>query len=292
MAPRPRTRRARKPTLAKAKKMVTKLHKSKAKRNMDTYFLKTKVVGTITPQQGVSVANYFYNSFTLDPTGTSAAYISNAEFQLWRLQYDKFRVNSVKITLTTKANVLDQANNNNDGNLNTTGDGMVHTCVDRDGIAPSSKALISRYPSYRKFSVLKPFSRSYSVKYPTGVWIDCDNPSAFTMSKELGLTGGITLYAENILEDNYEVFNEPWATVVVEHNIVFQGKTSNSLSGVYDEDQNLVGVTIGQIRLADLPLQATPFVNISGTLDNDTRTYLDGSGNHLELEINDLGVPK
>lgn len=257
--------------MKRAKAMVTKLHKVKARKNMDTFFFKSKVVATITPSQGAVVANYIYNSFTLDPTGASAAYMANAEFNLYRGMYDKFRVNSVKVTFIPKANVLDQATAQNDGQLNLTGDGKIHHVLDRDGVAPSSIARLSRYPSYRATSVLKKFSRIYSVKYPMGIWIDCDAPAGFSMSRELGLTGGITIYAENILEDNYEYYNEPWASVMVEHNIVFQGKTSGQLAGVYDESQNLVGVKLGYTTNDPNKVQ-TLLTNIRGTLDADKRT--------------------
>lgn len=156
MPPR-KTKKARKPTLKRAKKIVAKVHKAKAKKNMDTFFFKSKVTAAIIPVQGTTVANYVYNAFTLDPTGPNAAYNNNAEFQLYRSMYDKFRVNSVRVTFTPKANVLDQANNNNDTSLNTTGDGMVHHVVDRDSVAPSNIARLTRYPSYRKTSVLKSF---------------------------------------------------------------------------------------------------------------------------------------
>lgn len=269
----PRYRKSKKPSMAKAKGMVTKQRKAKAKKNMDTFFFKSKVTAQITPLQGVAVANYIFNAFTLDPNNNSntAAYINNAEFNLYRGMYDKFRVNSVKVTFTPKANVLDQNVAQQDATLNLTGDGMVHHCIDRDGLAPSNVARISRYPSYRKTSVLKKFSRVYSVKYPTGVWIDCDAPANFTMSKELGLTGGVTIYAENILEDNYEVWNEAWASVLIEHNIVFQGKTSGTLAGVYDASGNMTGVTVG-FTTNDPNVPITPLKNLRGTLDADKRT--------------------
>jgi len=267
---------SKRPAMAKAKKMVTKQRKGKAKKNMDTFFFKSKVTALITPVQGVAVSNYIYNCFTLDPTAGGGAfappaYLYNAEFNLYRGLYDKFRVNSVKVTFIPKANVLDQSTAQNDGALNLTGDGMIHHCVDRDSVAPSNVARISRYPSYRKTSVLKKFSRVYSVKYPMGIWIDCDAPAQFTMAKELGLTGGVTIYAENILEDNYEVFNEGWASVLVEHNIVFQGKTSGTLAGVYDSSGNMTGVTVG-FTSNDPNLSLTPLKNIRGTLDADKRT--------------------
>jgi len=279
--------KARKPSLKTAQKVVTKSRAKKAKKNMDTFFFKSKVTATITPQQGALVANYIYNSFTLDPTGAAAAYMSNAEFSLYRGLYDKFRVNSVKVTFTPKANVLDQANNNNDTALNATGDGKIHHCIDRDGLAPSSISRISRYPSYRKTSVLKPFTRIYSVKYPTGVWIDCDSPSTFSMSKELGLSGGVTIYAENILEDSGEVYNEPWASVLVEHNIVFQGKVSGVLSAVYDQQDptKLVGVSLGYTT-SDPNLAQSPLRNVRGTLDTDKR-LTDTATAITELAITD-----
>jgi len=286
MPPR-RNRRARKPSMAKAKAMVTKNHKAKAKRNMDTFFLKARNIVTLIPTQGATVANYVYQNFTMDPTGADAiTYIHNAEFNLFKLQYDKFRVNSVSIKLTPKANVLNlEVGQGNTQNL--TGDGLWHTVIDRDGVGPSSKAKMSRFPSYRKYSLLKGFSRTYAIKYPTGVWIDCDSPGSFNLAKELGLQGGISVYADNILEDKFEIFNQPLCQVEVSYNIVFQGKTSNSLSGVYDDEGNLSGITINALQLGD-NLDVTPFANVSGTL-KDSRLSLDASGNEIVVPINDLG---
>lgn len=282
MAPKSRRPSKKRPSMKTAKRMVTKQAKSKAKRNMDTFFFKSKVTATITPTQGVAVSNYIYNNFTLDPSGQGSAYIYNAEFNLYRLQYDKFRVNSVKVTFIPKANVLDVLNAQNDATANLTGDGAIHTCVDRDGPAPDSVAKITRYPSYRKCNLKKTWSRSYSVKYPTGVWLDCQNPSGFSMTGALGLSGGVTIYAENVVEDNYELWNEPWASVLVEHNIVFQGKTSNSLTGTYDEGGNLLAVTIAAENIT-LRKAVSPLKNVRGTLKDDTLT----TNEITEVSIND-----
>lgn len=268
------SRPTRKPTMAKAKAMVTKNHKAKAKKNMDTFFLKTKSLFTVTPTQGLTVSNYIYSVASMDPTGNNAAYIYNAEFALYRLQYDKFRVNSITYRCKPKANVFDVANAQNDTSLTLTGDGLIHTCIDRDGPAPSSMAAISRYPSYKSYSLQKPWVRTYSIKYPTGIWIDCNAPEQFSMIKELGLSGGVTIYAENLPEDKNEVANEPWAEVTVEFNIVFQGKQSNKLSGVYDQHGVLTGVTISQIAPSEIKT-ITPLTNVRGRLDGDTRTASD-----------------
>lgn len=285
--PRAPRRTARKPSMKKAKAMVTKNHKQKAKRNMDTYFLRCRTVANVTPVQGVAVHNYVYQVFNMDPINGQiyeTSYLKNAEFKLWSLQYDKFRVNSVTVVVTPKANVLDLANAQNDTAYKLTGDGCVHTVIDRDGKAPSSIAQLARYPSYRKYSVTKKFSRTYAIKYPTGIWLDCDAPALFSMSKELGLTGSITMYAEDLLEDSGEVYNEPWAQIEVFYNIVFQGKTSNSLSAVYTEGE-ITGVCINK-NDATLNLPETPFRNVRGTINVDTRTDNDV----YEIPISDQNV--
>jgi len=270
--------------------MVTKNRKQKAKKNMDTFFLKTKTLLTLTPAQGVTVSNYIYGGFVMNPVSGTNFFTNNAEFNLYALQYDKFRVNSVTLIVRPKASVLDQTNAQNDANFTLTGDGMIHTCIDRDGLAPSSIAVISRYPSYKKYRVDQKFSRTYSIKYPTGIWLDTDNPAGFSMSKELGLTGGVTIYAEDLLEDSREVFNEPWAEVEVQYNIVFQGKTSNKLSGVY-VDGNLVGVTINKIDVNIMRPLTEPQA-IRGTLDADVQIGQDGSGGALLIPVNDETVPQ
>jgi len=264
----PKTRKSRM-GLKKAKKMITKLHKTKAKKNMDTFFLKCKTTALLTPTQGVATSNYYYGWYPLlQATGTGIG--TNSEFNLYRLQYDKVRVNSVKITITPKANVFDQGNAQNDTSYTLTGDGAIHTAIDRDGPAPSSTAAISRYPSYRKYSVMKKFSRSFSVKYPTGVWLDCQNVFGNqSLIDQLGLAGSITVYGENFVEDKLELYNEPWAEVLIEYNCVFQGKTSASLSFTLDASGNPVSAI--QTRWEQTPNVApSPLLGIRGTI-SDTR---------------------
>jgi len=266
--------------LKKAQNMVTKNRKVKAKKNMDTFFLKARTVGNLVPTQGVQVANYLYNTFTLSGNQVSTmSYINNAEFNLYRLQYDKFRVNSVMVKVVPKANVLDQTAGQNDAAFNLVGDGMWHTVIDRDGNGPSNITALSRFPSYRKYDNKKPWSRSYSIKYPIGVWMDCQNPSNFDMDKSLGQQGGITIYGENFLEDNFEAYNEPVGEIEVTYNIVFQGKTSNSLGASYDASGNLIGVTILSQDVYT-PYTQTVISNIRGTIPgpngpNDTRATSD-----------------
>lgn len=276
-------KRSKRPSMRKAKRMVTKLHKSKAKKNMDTFFLKCKTELNVVPTQGATVANYVYG---LAPLLSGGNLLNNAEFNLYRIQYDKYRVNSITAKWIPKANVLDQANGQADGSYNLTGDGAIHTVIDRDGVAPSSTAALSRYPSYKKFSIMKKWSRSYSIKYPMGIWLDCQDPVGNAqVVATLGLGGGITWYAENFLEDNYEVYNEPVAALELSWNIVFQGKTSASLSFATDDTGLVIGVTMTPFQLGTtLPLST--LTNVRGTIA-DTRMVDETS----DVPIDDQGQP-
>jgi len=278
---RPARRAARKPTVARAKQIVAKTTKAKAKKNMDTFFLKARTQVTAIPTQGVVVANYLSLFFDLMNATAVQGVTQNAEFNLYRQLYDKVRINSIKITVQPKANMFTQDAAQNDAQLTLSGDGLVHTAVDRDGAAPGSIARLQRYGSYKKYSVMKPFTRSYSVKYPTGVWLDTDNIySDSTLLQRLGVFGGITLYAENLVEDKLEIWNEPWANIHIEYNCVFQGKTSASLS--VGEDGT---VTVSPQET--VPLVAySPLVNIRGSIA-DTRVSQDASGNFVDTRITD-----
>jgi len=234
-------RATRKPSVRKAKAVVTKSKKARASKNLDTFFLKAKMTGVITPTQGATVSNFVYFSpQLLDPTNDWSV-TKNAEFALYQSMYDQVRVNSIKVTFTPKANVFDAGNAQNDSAYTLTGDGMLHTAIDRDGQIPFNLARVTRYPSYRKHSVLKTFSRTYTCKYPTGVWLDCQNLfEDTTLLKRLGLTGGVGLYGENIVEDRLEIFNEPIGSIVLEYNCVFMGKTSGNLS---IDDAGVISIT-------------------------------------------------
>jgi len=268
--------------MRKAKRMVGKAHKKQAKKNMDTFFLKCKSNYNVIPSQGAYVANYVMGFAPL--LGTNL--LNNAEFNLYRLQYDKYRVNSVTAKWIPKANVFDSATAQQDAAYNLNGDGAIHTCIDRDGQAPTSTAAISRYPSYGKKSVLKTWSRTYSVKYPVGIWLDCQGPVDNTqISATLGLGGGVNWYAENFIEDNYEVFNEPVAALELSWNVVFQGKTSASLTFATDENGLVIGVTMTPFQLG-VTLAPSPLQNVRGTIA-DTRLVDEVN----DVPIDDQGVP-
>lgn len=272
---------AKKPSYRKAKKAVGKAQAKKARKNLETFSLKAKTTFNMTPTQGVSVSNYIYSFFDL--VGTWGGSVTkNSEFMLYSSLYDKVRINSMKVTITPRANVLDMVNAQADAEYTVNGDNMMYSVIDRDGAPPASIAAFQRYSSMKKTSLLKKQVRYYSVKYPKGVWLDAQGPLASpTLNNQLGLTGGIAFYAENILEDRFEVWNEPYAQVEIEYNCVFMGKTSAAIS-VSDS---------GAVTLTPwTPPTTIPYSicgGFSGTI-HDTRLVQDTSGQMVEVPKTDL----
>lgn len=276
-----------KKTYRKAKRRMAYRKKRAAKKNMDTFFLRTKVLGTIIPSQGVTVANYVASFWKLlDPT-SSVGVTQSSEFGLFKNIYDRVRVNRMTVKITPKANVLDQVQAQDEDNLNVSGDGKIHTVILRedDGYARSVPRL-QRQPSYRGYSALKGFSRKYQITYPTGVWLDCQNIySDETLLRRLGAYGGVGIYAENMLEENLEIFNEPWAQLEITYDCVFQGKVVSALS--LDQDTGAVTVAKPTFDTGGF----SQVVAISGTF-NDTRvTGFDASGGIVEVARTDSSAP-
>lgn len=276
----PPGKKSKKMNYSKAKKVVAKANRSKAKKNMDTFALKLRVQTSATPKQGTVVSNYMYLFWSLI-TATSVVGVTQLpEFILYRNLYDRVRINSMKLTFTPKANVLDQANAQNDGALTVNGDGMAHTVIDRDGAAPSNIARLSRVASYQKYSVLKKFSRAYSIKYPTGVWLDCQNiyrdPD---LINQIGGDGGLTVYAENLLEDSLELFNEPVYDIQIEYNVVFQGRAEGSIQ--YDPDTDSVKI------LPSNPAAYAPYSDQIPVYNTIADKRFDASGNIVPVTDTD-----
>lgn len=281
-----RPRKGSKPSMAKAKKMVAKSKAKKARKGMDTFFQRCRTETTLVPTQGGFVSNYIYNYWSLVGQGANTLY-DNAQFQQNAMIYDKYRVNRVRITVTPKANVLDAYLAQDDANLTLTGSGVVHTCLDRDGAGPSSVSQMVQRASYRKYSLLKKFSRSYSIKYPTNTWFDCtgdrsgpNNQSQVVQT--LGCNGGVTIYAENLLEDASEIINEPWAECVIEWDVVFQGRIPPKTSFQLDEAGNVIGYTI----TPNDPLEAkTQSLSVSknGTIQDTRLTDTVATNNEMDI---------
>lgn len=264
---------SKKPSFIKTKKVMRKVNRWRKKRNMDTFPLTCRVSAQIVPIQGITVSNYFYTTSPLLNATASTGIVQSAEFKLYQQLYDQVRINSVSIRVVPKANMLSQDQAQNDSSLNVSGDGLVHTLIDRDsdGVALSIP-IWKRYPSYRSYSVLKPFRRSYSVKYPRGVWLDTQNIFEDTsLLKRLGLTGGIYMYAENLLEDKGELFNEPFATIEYTYNCVFMGRAATSTSVASDGS-----VTVKALEGSDIA--PTPLVGIKGTIADTAVVQNDADG--------------
>lgn len=273
-------------TMRKAKRAMANKKKRAVRTGGDTFFLRAKTTGSIVPTQGATVANYTSNFWQLIDTNSVVGVTQNSEFGLYAQLYDRVRINRMRIRIIPKANVLDQLNAQSEGLANVSGDGMVHTIVSRDNDSYSTSiARLQRVTSYKRYSVLKPITRTYGITYPKGVWLDCQdvnaNPALLT---QLGASGGVGLYAENILEENSEFFNEPWAALEITYDCVFQGKAGSALSMTDD----------GKICVAKPVFENYPqstVVAISGTF-NDTRvTGFDLSGALVEVSKNDDSTP-
>lgn len=251
------------------KMMRRKTKASKAKVNRDVLTRKFITEFNFVPQQGVTVANYLYWTQPIWNSANLIDVTQNKEFMLHALQYDRWRIHSVTLSVKPKANVLDQYNAQNDNAANLVGDGRIHTIIDRDGNGPQSIQQMTRYSSYKSYSVLKPFSRTYTVKYPGDFWLDCQKlqtqDAPFDIRNSLGLGGTITVYAENFLEDNYEAWNEPYATVIVSYNVSFQGKTQANLTVTRDPETGLpVSATLTPFTVDANKPAVTP-KNVKGT---------------------------
>jgi len=264
--------------------------KAKAKRrarnnqNKDVLYRSFVSECTLTPVQGVTVSNYMYWTQPMWNSANLMDVTQNKEFLLHALQYDRWRINSITVKVTPKANVLDQINAQNES-LTLTGDGTIHTVIDRDGNAPPNVAPLLRYTSYKKYSILKPFSRTYSVKYPADTWLDCQklqtNDNNFDLRNQIGLAGTITLYAENILEDWLEVLNEPYAVLSVRYNLAFQGKTQANLSVTVDDNGNPTQVTMKPF-IFDVDKPVIVPQQMRGVI-NESLLVLDASGNGVDV---------
>lgn len=247
MARRHAPRQQRRPRAMR--KRIARKKKAQAAQNKDTFFLKAQMMATLTPTQGITVANYLSWFPQLLNATSPYGVAQNAEFNFWCKLYDQVRVNSMTIHVVPKANVLDQTNAQNDGSYRVTGDGLIHHVIDRDSIGPQNINALQKYSSYRKVSVLKPWKRSYGIKYPTDVWLDTLNIfEDETLLKRLGANGGIYVYAENLLEDLGELINEPYATVYITYNCVFRGKTMGSLT--FNEDGSVTLKSLDSLERA------------------------------------------
>lgn len=276
----------RKPTVAAAKKVVTKLKRKQKAKNMDTYPLTCRFTMTSIPGQGGTVSNYVYHNFALMNPTSQYDVTQNSEFALFKNIYDQVRINSILVKVTPKANTLSQAEAQYDGNLTLKGDGLIHTVIDRDGSAPYSIPAMTKYSSYRKFNQKRAFSRSYKVTWPKGIWLDAQNIyDDQTLLKRLGCTGGISIYAEDLPEDVGEVINEPWADIHIYYNVVFRGKTQSALS----LDEETGAVTLTPFTGATRPDETTALVT-GGRFINKRLVSTD-EGGIVTTDENDFSVP-
>jgi len=264
----------KKPALSKAKRVVAKAQRRAGKSNKDTFTTKCVTESTMIPVQGISASNYIYTTVPLFAQASTIGFWQNAKFQLYRKLYDQYRVTSVKIRVMPKGNVLDQYHAQADS-LNNSGDGLIHTVIDREGPTSMNIQQMTRYPSYKKYSVLKPFTRTYSIKYPAETWYQSREqyPDSLALTTQIGGIGGIYIYAENVLEDAAEVFNEPWGTIICEYNVVWRG----GMTSVFGYDPEADTVTLVPPTATTLPVPSQ-LSGLKGTIADTVMTYVDGGG--------------
>lgn len=273
-----------KPSYRKAKQVVAKQQKKVRSRNTDTLSVLCKSEYLVTPSQGLNVANYITMFFPILPTSGNdfPSVYDNRDFVMYRAMYDRFRVNSMLTQFTPRPNVLDQANAQNDEGATHQGDNLLHSVIDRDGRGPTNIGSMTAYSSYQKHSILKKQSRKYTVKYPQSMWLDTATPDTSSQAtKILGLSGGISYYGENFVEDAGEIWNEPIGTFTVWWRVVFQGKTATKVS--YNQETGEVCITPAErFPLKDL----SPIYGIHGTI-NDKRLRFNLSGEPVADPIDD-----
>lgn len=272
--------------MRKAKRAMANKKKRQARTGGDTFFLRARTTASIVPTQGATVSNYISQYWKLIDVVATTGVTQNSEFGLYAQLYDRVRINRMRIRITPKANVLDQVNAQNENQLNVSGDGMVHTIVSRDDDSYSTSiARLQRVTSYKRYSLLKPFTRTYGITYPKGIWLDCQNVNSNpALLAQIGALGGVGLYAENVLEENLELFNEPWAAVEITYDCVFQGKAGSALS-LTDDGK----VCVSKPVFENYPLSAV--VAVSGTFTDTRVTGFDVSGALVEVSKDDASMP-
>lgn len=266
MAPKPRSRPSKK-TISKVKKVMAKKTKQKAKSNLDTKFVQCTTNLVVSAAQGVTVFNYLYAPIPMIYNNPNSIGF-NQQFNFYAQQYERVRINKMTIEYIPKANVLDLATAQNDALFTLTGDGLIHTCIDRNSAAPSNISMIQKYPSYKAYSVLKKFKRHYKVLWPKGVWLDAKKPLSDQQSiiDQIGGNGTVTMYAENLLEDVSELFNEPIANLKVTWDCVFEAFSPPTLKFDIDASGNKTILLTAQESVVSVPISKITALN--GTIQD------------------------
>lgn len=262
------------------KKMGKRVMRKKATMNNNDLCYRTiQASGGLTPTQGVAVSNYVGTWWSPIPSLSSTAsnpLFNLPEFTLFRNMYDQFRVNSVSVKLiprikTAEAGALVTAEGA--GNL-TYGKGVLYSVEDRDGPAPFSIASMKRYASIKTQSIFKTFQRSYRVNYRNAnVWFDCQDPAGLNdIARSLGITGGISVYADSFPEPKNAIINDPWYDVEVRYSVVFKGKAIPTMT----EDAS------GNVLVsADFPVTEALMYAEDNTDKNPHSGAIDVSGNRI-----------
>lgn len=243
MAPRRVRKTSRRVSFKKAQRKVERAQRKKAKSNKDTHSLKLvrEFLVPAAPGTVSGVTNYVgtYQPLAI-ADGSPGSVWTWPEFQLYKQMYDRVRINSVNLQWIPKANVFDAETAMGSTTIEVNGDMNFHTVIDQDSRAPTNIPSLQRYSSYKKFHMLRKWSRTMRMTYPKNYWINCQNGLSDTNTlQSIGGCSYITAYAENLpLPLQNPVYNDV-GTFKITFNVVFQGKIIPAVS-VNDDG----GVTI------------------------------------------------
>lgn len=206
----------------------------RAKKGEDIHYQNFKISSKLIPTQAVTQSNYMKYMFS--PFSVEGSFLLRdlAEFRVFTNMYDRYRITGVNVRVIPRITQTTQqviGGNDNDGT------GVFYTAIDRDSVCPSSINAMKRYKSCRVHKQTASMTRGYNVKYPKEFWMDTRldvNPGEsspfYTNARQIGLTGGITLYGENFTERSGQVLNYVFADVEVTYKCVFQTYNPQGLS--------------------------------------------------------------
>lgn len=198
----------------------TRLAKSVANTNSNTFKTTCKWNATSTLTSGITVGNYVYiDSCALQGV---AAVAQTREFSVYSKLFDQYRVTGVTMRIVPRASTSDvtlSASTPVDESNQ-----FVYSAFDVDSPIPSSILAIQTMRSCRKHSTLKPIVRTFKYKYGDNSWLDTatDYSSGTPVSNWLskGLYAHFGIYGENV----YANMSTPWATIELLYHVVFRGQ--------------------------------------------------------------------
>lgn len=222
--------------LKRAQRKVERVQRKKAVQNKDThsYKLVREFLVPVTLANPPQLAKNYIGTYQplAISDGTYQSVWTFPEFALYCNQYDRVRVNSVTIQWIPKANVFDANNVFTNTSVVSSGDMCFHTAIDQDSKPALNIASLQRMPSYKKFRITKPWSRTMRMTYPKSYWINTAGPlSDANTLQSIGGCAYLTAYAEDLPVTNVDPdILSDIGSFKITYNVVFQGKVLPKLT--------------------------------------------------------------